>query len=119
MSRHSSGGYVGERRLTDDLSDRIYGAYHALSGVSIKGRSARIAEALSRSKASISKTDWSYADIDDRVKKYERQERRSLKGRGLNDDALQAEIERFRACRADAWIAAFKFAQSVRIPKSE
>jgi hypothetical protein len=116
MSRHSSGASVGRRRVKDDLSDRIYAAYHALPTAGLIIRSRRIAAALSESKAKLPRTNWTYVDVNDRVKKFEKQERRSLLARGFRDDALTIEIHKFRRSRADFWIQAFTFAISVRNP---
>jgi hypothetical protein len=101
--------------VADDLSDRIFAAYHALPRAGSKRRSARIAAALTGSRAgSRVRKSWSWADVNERVKAYARSQRNKFRNNGYSGRDVKTLLEQEEAWRTDYWISSFKFARQVR-----
>jgi hypothetical protein len=112
MSRHLNAQGHGNPRVRDDLLERIYAAYYAVPKAGMRNRSRKIAAALTAAKAG--GRSWSWADVNDRVKAYERSQRSRLLKLGAQEKKMiKAEIERIRQQKADHWISSFKFARMV------
>jgi hypothetical protein len=71
---------VGNPRLKNDLSERIYAAFHALKRTNMKLIEPRIAEALARRAVPRRgpKSQWTYQTVHERIKAYEQQQRKEL-----------------------------------------
>jgi hypothetical protein len=112
MSRHLNAQGHGNPRVLDDLPERIYAAYYALPKAGMRNRSRKIAAALTAARAG--GRSWSWADVNDRVKAFERSQRSRLLKVGVQEKKMtKAEIERIRQQKADHWISSFKFARMV------
>lgn len=107
----------GPVQLHDDLTERIYVAYHALRRTGIRDARGQIAGVLNqlgfttRARSATLPT-WSSQEVIERVRQFEdrivRQHRL-----GKRDDRVQ-EIERLRNMLVDSWIHGFHFAVAVR-----
>jgi hypothetical protein len=111
MSRHLNAQGHRNPRVRDDLLERIYAAYYALPKAGMRNRSPKIAAALTAAKAG--GRSWSWADVGDRVKAFERSQRSRLLKSGVQEKMMRAEIERIRQQKVDQWISSFKFARTV------
>ena len=100
----------GNPHLRDDLSERIFAAYHALPRAGMKHRSPRIAAALNSARAA-GRDDWNWNDVNERIKGYKRGLRLRLRKHGM---AAPAELKREEYRQANSWIGMFKFDRMVR-----
>jgi hypothetical protein len=93
-------------RLQNDLSERIYAAYHALRRSKVQRVSHLIAEALNRAGV----RELTCSEVHDRLKVYERSFQGAfLKGRGQRTVATnRMEVERRRMEIANKWIRSFR-----------
>ena len=100
-------------RLQDDLTERIFIAYHALRRIEVKGARRRVADALNqlgietgaRSKTA---TDWGADEVIERVKQFQDQLDQNLPKRPTAAAELRAFIEDRRSRRVDSWITEFR-----------
>ncbi len=108
ISRHRA---VGRRnlRLQDDLSERIYAAYHALRRARIHGARWRIAKVLNghglttRARGGTDR-EWRSYEVYERVKQYEARLKKQVRlGPGTQTS------EQCRATVVNTWIAAFRW----------
>jgi len=105
MGRNISVSGAGTPQLRDDLSERIYVAYHALRRAGIHGARGRIASALNQRGVTTrarpaTGNEWGPSEVSERVKQYEAR-LRSLKDR--RSMALQAG----RGKVVDKWLYLF------------
>lgn len=103
LSAHLSVHSGAEVHLQDDLSERIYAAYHALRRTGIHGVRGRIAEALNnrglRTRARRdTATRWGAAEVYERVRQYEARWRSSSPA-GRSD----ASTKHWRDSVVDRW----------------
>ena len=103
----------GNPHLGDDLSERIFAAYHALPRAGMKHRSPKIAAALNSARAA-GRDDWNWNDVNERIKGYKRGLRLRLRKHGMAAYTLPAELKREEYLRANSWIWMFKFDRTVR-----
>src|SRR5204863_264700 len=106
--------------LPNDLSDRIYAAYHALKEISVKKERQHIADALERNHVDSSRAHkrerqgWVYEDVNDRVKQYERQQRKRIQeevgDKKLRDDRMRS----WRNNLVNRWIADYRWHRKVK-----
>jgi len=101
----------GNPHLRDDLSERIFAAYHALPLAGMKHRSRKIAAALNSAHAA-GRDDWIWTDVYERIKGYKRGLRLRLRKHGMAGYTLAAELKGER--QAHLWIGMFKFDRMVR-----
>ena len=113
MSDKMSAQGAARHRIQNDLSERIFAAYYALPRAGIKKRSPKIAAALEAAKAG-GRENWSWADVHDRLKVFERTERSLLRKHLVPKVAKQ--LARMKGQCADKWISSFKFAQAWNKP---
>ncbi len=71
-------------RVADDLSERIYAAYHALRQAGCHGARSLVADALNHPNSGLThrtggKKDWGSAEVNDRLKQYEARLKRNLR----------------------------------------
>ena len=107
----------GNPRLGDDVSERIYTAYHALKRARVKKIRPRIAEALSqegvsggrrRSKA----RGWDWSGVHDRIKRYDRGLRQRFeKEAGKNNVA--EKVREWREHLVYRWVSQFQSQQQL------
>lgn len=88
MSPHLSASGQGNPQLADDLSERIYAAYHGLRRAGIHGARTRIAAALNAAGWKIAvrsgvDTRWDSYSVHGRVKQYERSLRQRFDDRAV------------------------------------
>jgi hypothetical protein len=102
----------GNPHLSDDLSERIFAAYHALPRAGIKRRSRKIAAALSAVNAA-GRADWDWNLVNERVKGYERGLLLRLRKHGIAAQTLPGELKRERHWKPDSWIWMFRFGRLV------
>jgi hypothetical protein len=101
-------------RLQNNLSECIYAAYHALRRSKVTRVSHLVAEALTRAEvrdaAKGKPPEWTYTEVHDRLKVYERSFQGAfLKGRGQQTVATnRIELERRRIEIANKWIRSFR-----------
>jgi hypothetical protein len=96
-------------RLQDDLSERIYAAFHALGRSNVKKIRDRLAGALNKAEVERRKPDsvWTYDTVNERIKEYERRQRlrfRKTFGPQLTDE----HVQRWRDQLVDRWIIHFR-----------
>lgn len=107
LSAHLSVQSDVAAQLKDDISERIYAAYHALRRAGIHGARGRIAEALNsqglRTRArGGTDTRWGASEVYERVKQYEaRWRQRSPAGQS------DASVEYWRDTVVDRWLFLF------------
>lgn len=102
-------------RVADDLSERIYAAYHALKRAKFHGARRLVAEALNRSNAklahrNIEKKEWGPDEVIERVKQYEKRLKRNL--RGTRPESLLLA----RGALVDQWISFARSQMGTRTP---
>lgn len=117
MSLTMSAQGQGNPRLGDDVSERIYTAYHALKRARVKKIRPRIAEALSqegvsggrrRSKA----RGWDWSGVHDRIKRYDRGLRQRFeKEAGKNNVA--EKVRGWREHLVYRWVSQFHLQQQL------
>lgn len=116
LGKHRSAGGQGPARLQDDLTERIYVAYHALRRTRTRNARGRIAAVLNQHgfqthAQSATIRTWGSAEIIERVQQFEgrivRQHRLSKR-----EDRAK-EIERLRNMRVDSWIHGFHSASTL------
>ena len=103
----------GNPYLRDDLSERVFAAYHALPIAGMKHRSPKIAAALNSARAA-GRDDWDWNDVNERVKGYKRGLQLRLRKQGMAACALPAELKGEERRQANSWIGMFKFDRMVR-----
>lgn len=137
MSRRSSAGGAGNPQLKDDLSERIYAAYHALRAARVHNARGRIARVLNqkglmthaRGRAS---SKWGSYEVYERVKQYEAGVWARLK-RLLAKQQAEAPLPASHAARlakqipdqarglahstVDKWVYLFHSSQHQEVPK--
>jgi hypothetical protein len=92
-------GGDSNRRLKDDLSERISAGFYALRRASVPRAKQRIAYALVRAqikpdpKRSSGRTDWTDENVNDRIKQYERKLRKEIR-KIVESDHLDRSHER-------------------------
>jgi len=98
-------------RLGDDLSERIYTAHQALKRAGVRGVLRRVAEVLTEEKAAGRKggTQWTYEDVNRRVRQYERQLKKQFLKQAGND--RDRSVQRWRDGLVDSWILRFRVKQ--------
>jgi hypothetical protein len=118
-------GQVKTRRQTD-LSERVFAAYYALPRTGIKNRNVIIAKALTTAevkagrKSSGTRSVWSWDDVKECIKSYERsyelsQRKLLAKTRASKRSvqrAVKRALKRHRVHCADAWIAGYRYSRS-------
>jgi hypothetical protein len=124
--RRSSSG-AGASRLQDDLTERIYIAYHALTRTRIRNVRGRVAGVLNTTQARGTDTRWGSAEVIERVRQFEERMMREHGLAGREDRAkeikrlksrlrLFPEGDRRCSCRkramADRWIEDHRFSTS-------
>jgi hypothetical protein len=97
----------GNPHLRDDLSERIFAAYHALPLAGMKQRSPKIAAALNSARAA-GRDDWIWTDVYERIKGYKRGLRLRLRKHGMAARTLPAELKGEEYRQAYLWIGMFK-----------
>jgi hypothetical protein len=105
MLSPSQSGLIGRPNpwLTDDLSQRICGANHALKQAGLHKRFPLIASALNKAKlAKRSGEQWEGGDVSQRVKEYEAAQKRN-----------ELDITKVRTDLANWCVSSFRFAQLV------
>jgi hypothetical protein len=119
---------LGNPRLHDDTSERIYAAFYILKPLQPRGLRERIAGALKKARVPRrSKRDgeqvsgWTYAAVNERVKQYEGQLREHL-SKTLTPDLprkkrLEERLEEQRKFLVELWIARFRSDQEYRRKK--
>jgi len=108
MSRSRATYGMGDPRLTDDLTERIYVGYHALRRAGLRNVRGKLAEALNgqrlgtraRKKTS---TLWGSYEVNERVKQYDGKLRDRLTA-GSKDKT----VKEMREMLVDAWILCFR-----------
>src|SRR5579864_9297931 len=101
-------------RLQDDLTERIYAAYHALRRTGIRDARGRIATVLNElgyktGVRSLTECRWGPAEVNERVRQFE--DRIVRRHRLSKRDRTQKE--RLRKTQVDSWIHGFHFALTV------
>jgi len=104
----------GPDRLQDDLTERIYAAYHALRRTGIRDARGRIATVLNElgyktGVRSLTECRWGPAEVNERVRQFE--DRIVRRHRLSKRDRTQKE--RLRNTLVDSWIHGFHFALTV------
>jgi hypothetical protein len=100
-------------RVDNDVSERVFAAYHALAEAGVKSRGKRIADALNKADVPQTrggKAQWAYADVHDRVKSWEKQELKSRK---------HVSTEQLRKLSIDRWVSYFHFARQINSNTAE
>ena len=109
----------GPAGLQDDLTERIYVAYHALRRAGIRNARGRIASVLNElgyepSVRSVTECKWGPSEVNERVRQFGdrivRQHRLSKRD--------MTQKERLRNMRVDAWIHGFHWAKTRVRPES-
>jgi hypothetical protein len=103
----------GNPHLRDDLSERIFAAYHALPLAGMKRRSPKIAAALNSAHAA-GRDNWIWSDVYERIKGYKRGLRLRLRKHGMAAYTLPAELKGEEGRQASLWIGMFRFDRMVR-----
>jgi len=99
----------------DDLSDRIFAAYHTLPRARVRKRSPKIAAALTASGIGAGvRAVWGWPDVKERVKGYTRSQRSRLRKLGIAEVDLKAHLTQYVDSRVDYWVSGFKFARSTK-----
>jgi hypothetical protein len=110
-SKTRTGG--GNRRAKNDLSERIYAAYHALRRENTKRSRQRIAGALQRlnvkpsSRRTSRQTGWCDENVNDRLKQFERRRQKEI--RKQSGQEITRLFESWRDGFVDGWIADFRW----------
>jgi hypothetical protein len=118
-------GQVKTRRQTD-LSERVFAACYALSRTGVRNRNVIIAKALTTAevkagrKSSGTRSVWSWDDVKECIKSYERsyelsQRKLLAKTRASKRSvqrAVKRALKRHRVHCADAWIAGYRYSRS-------
>jgi len=114
-SKTRTGG--GNRRAKNDLSERIYAAYHALRRENIERLRQRIAGVLERlnfkpsSRRSSRQSGWCDENVNDRLKQFERRRQREIK-RQTGQESGPGNMRLFESWRdgfVDIWISDFRW----------
>jgi hypothetical protein len=113
MSQNLNVAGPGNPHLRDDLSERIFAAYHALPRAGMKRRSPKIAAALNSAHAA-GRDDWDWNDVNERVKGCKRGLRLRLRKHGMAAYTLAAELKGEEYRQAHLWIGMFKLDRMVR-----
>jgi hypothetical protein len=115
------GGSISSRdpaRLQDDLTERIYVAYHVLRRTRTPNARGYIAKVLNqlgfatRARAR-TVTDWGAYEVFERVKQFENRMKQQLPP-GLSQADRATRIERQRAKLVDGWISNYRLSLAVR-----
>jgi hypothetical protein len=109
---------LGNPRLHDDSSERIYAAFCVLKTVQLRGIRGRIANALNKARVprrfrrdGKQVSGWTYSAVNERVKQYESQRKEHLR-KNLTPDllwkkSLEERLEEERKFLVETWIARF------------
>jgi hypothetical protein len=113
----------GNPRLDDDLTEIIYGAYHALKFSGVKRPHQAVMQALKRAKADpIAKRQrggWTYTDVRNRLKAYEDALRRGArKSVGASARVGALDLRKHSEMVANKWIWLFRPLPDVPLQRS-
>lgn len=104
----SQGAY--DPGFRDDLSERIYAAFHCLKRCGAKRVTSRIADALSRTGQRRGKTKaeakWIYSDVNERVKEYQTWRKKALKNvdpKSLAERSVEERLNDWRDFLVGKW----------------
>ena len=98
-------------RLRDDVSERIYAAFHALKAAKIKRRLHLIEETLAKFEVE-SRNEWTYKVVNDRLRRFGRSLYKHFE-KEVGPVKAERVLQRWSATLANRWILAFRTWQRI------
>jgi hypothetical protein len=111
MGKRRSGSHRGPDQLPDDLTERIYAAYHALRKAQVRDARGRVSEVLNRlgykTQSRSDVNQWSSAEVIERCRQYEA--RLKQRYRLTNNEAGRMKLAQLREAGVAIWVSGFRF----------
>lgn len=117
IARTFSAQGVGNPYLKDDLTERIYTGYHVLKLAREPRIRPRIAEALERAgAATVARkrtrgTRWTWQDVNERIKEYDKRLRKRFRQQGI-EKRVEQEVKKWQGSLVDRWVSSFQARQA-------
>lgn len=101
--------------LRDDVSERIYAAYHAFKAAKVKNRLRLIAETLAKFEVE-SRTEWTYKVVNDRLRRFGRSLQKHFEAQ-VGPVKAERVLQGWCATLVNRWILSFRTWQRIGLTK--